>query len=283
MAATAEGIYSVTVIQTVAPARPETAAFRAPHVTTPGSFECCGVRIDAVTLDEAVNRLFAYALARRPATLHLCNAYTLSLAAEDAAYAATLNEGDLNLPDGQPVAWVGRKLGFSSLEQSTRGPDLMVETIKRGQAYGIKHFVYGSTQEVVDKLVAELRVLAPEAQIVGAEAPPFRALTDDEADELAARVAASGAEIVWVGLGTPRQDVFVETMRDRLGTTLVPIGAAFDFIAGTKKTAPEWLQHTGMEWAFRLMCEPRRLAKRYFVGNARFMRNARRSRLLTAA
>lgn len=266
-------------METVAPARLGTTEVRVP---LPGSFECCGVRIDAVTLDEAVNRLFAYALARRPATLHLCNAYTLSLAARDADYARLLNDGDLNLPDGQPVAWVGRKLGFTSLTESTRGPDLMVETIKRGQTLGLRHFVYGSTPEVVEKLVAELRVIAPDALVVGAEAPPFRALTDDEADALAARVRDAEAEIVWVGLGTPRQDVFVEQMRDRLGTTLVPIGAAFDFIAGTKKTAPAWLQHTGFEWTFRLLCEPRRLAKRYFVGNVRFLRNARRSRLLSA-
>lgn len=274
-----EGIYHVTVLETAVPARQETAATRAQRQ---GSFECCGVRIDALTLDEAVNALFGYALSRRPATLHLCNAYTLSLAAADASYAALLNEGDLNLPDGQPVAWVGRKLGFARLEQSTRGPDLMVEAIKRGQSLRLRHYVYGSTPEVVEALVRELREIAPDALVVGAEAPPFRALTGDEADELAARVRDAEAEIVWVGLGTPRQDVFVEQMRDRLGTTLVPIGAAFDFIAGTKKTAPEWLQHTGFEWTYRLMCEPRRLAKRYFVGNARFIRNVRRSRLLTA-
>lgn len=275
-----EGIDLLTVIrETVVPARPETTAL---HSDTPGSFECCGVRIDAVTLDDAVERLFTYALARRPATLHLCNAYTLSLAVKNDEYAALLNKGDLNLPDGQPVAWAGRKVGFSHLEQSTRGPDLMVEAVKRGQAFGIRHFVYGSSPDVIAKLVTELRAIAPDANIVGAESAPFRDLTADEADELATRVRAAKAEIVWVGLGTPKQDRFVEQMRDRLGTTLVPIGAAFDFIAGTKKTAPEWLQHTGFEWTYRLMCEPRRLAKRYFVGNARFLRNARRSRLIAA-
>ena len=269
----------MTVIETAVPASPEPAD----HSPLPGSFECCDVRIDAVTLDDAVGRLFGYALDRKPRTLHLCNAYTLSLAATDPEYAALLNQGDLNLPDGQPVAWVGRKLGFATLEQSTRGPDLMVETITRGQPLRLRHYVYGSTQDVVDALVARLREIAPDALIVGAEAPPFRPLTADEADELAMRVRASEAEIVWVGLGTPRQDQFVEQMRHRLGTTLVPIGAAFDFIAGTKKTAPTWLQHTGFEWTFRLLCEPRRLARRYFVGNARFLRNARRSRLLDAA
>ena len=270
----------MTVVETAVPARPEPATIRRHRR---GSFECCGVRIDALTLDEAVDALFGYALSRRPATLHLCNAYTLSLATADATYAALLNEGDLNLPDGQPVAWVGRKLGFAQMDRSVRGPDLMVETITRGQALRLRHYVYGSTPEVVEALVRELKAIAPDALIVGAEAPPFRPLSDDEADELAARVRESEAEIVWVGLGTPRQDQFVEKMRDKLGTTLVPIGAAFDFIAGTKKTAPTWLQHTGFEWTYRLMCEPRRLAKRYVVGNARFLRHSRRSRLLSAA
>jgi N-acetylglucosaminyldiphosphoundecaprenol N-acetyl-beta-D-mannosaminyltransferase len=273
----------MTVHETVAPPRAATTGIQAALDAAPGCFECCGVRIDAVTLDEAVDTLFAFALGTRNATLHLCNAYTLSLAARDPHYAATLNSGDLNLPDGQPVAWVGRRLGFDALEESTRGPDLMVETIRRGQPLRLRQYVYGSTPEVVERLVAELRALAPDALLVGAEAPPFRPLSDREADALATRVRGAEADIVWVGLGTPRQDVFVETMRGRLGATLVPIGAAFDFIAGTKPVAPAWLQHSGFEWTFRLLCEPRRLAKRYFVGNARFLRGARRSRVLKAA
>jgi N-acetylglucosaminyldiphosphoundecaprenol N-acetyl-beta-D-mannosaminyltransferase len=271
----------MTVFETVAAA--SAGATERPPADAPGSYECCGVRIDAVTLDDAVDRLFALALRHEPASVHLCNAYTLSLAAHDAIYTHTLNKGDLNLPDGAPVAWVGRHLGFEQLDRATRGPDLMAETIVRGQRLGLRHYVYGSSAEVIEKLVAALAELAPDAVVVGAEAPPFRDLTADEADELAQRVRASDADIVWVGLGTPRQDRFVEQMKHRLGTTLVPVGAAFDFIAGTKPTAPKWLQHTGFEWTFRLMCEPRRLAKRYFVGNARFARNARHSRVLPAA
>jgi N-acetylglucosaminyldiphosphoundecaprenol N-acetyl-beta-D-mannosaminyltransferase len=279
------GSATVTVTSTVTSPTAEVTSHRRPLDRTdrPGSYECCGVRIDAVTLDDAVARLFALALEQRPATVHLCNAYTLSLAAHDDVYTHTLNKGDLNLPDGAPVAWVGRRLGFESLDRATRGPDLMAETIVRGQALRLRHYVYGATQETVDKLVAEIAVMAPDAIVVGAEAPPFRDLTADEADELAVRVRASEADIVWVGLGTPRQDRFVEQMRHRLGTTLVPVGAAFDFIAGTKPVAPKWLQHTGFEWTFRLACEPRRLAKRYLVGNARFARNARHSRVLSRA
>jgi N-acetylglucosaminyldiphosphoundecaprenol N-acetyl-beta-D-mannosaminyltransferase len=272
----------MTVSETVMPATAGVTAANHRRVRhdRSGSFECCGVRIDAMTLDEAVDQVFLYA--GRPATVHLCNAYTLSLAARDETYAHVLNKGDLNLPDGAPVAWVGRRLGLGELDRAVRGPDLMAETIRRGQVLGLRHYVYGSSPEVIAKLVDALAVLAPDAIVVGAEAPPFRDLTLDEADELATRVRASKADIVWVGLGTPRQDRFVEQMRARLGTTLVPVGAAFDFIAGTKPVAPEWLQHTGLEWTFRLMCEPRRLAKRYFVGNARFLRHSRRSRLLPA-
>lgn len=270
----------MSVFETVAPA---VTAVQALLDAAPGCFECCGVRIDAVTLDDAVDRVFTYALNRRAATLHLCNAYTLSLAAHDPRYAATLNSGDLNLADGQPVAWVGRRLGFDDMHDSVRGPDLMVETIRRGQVLGLRHYLYGSTPEVVARLVAALAVIAPDAVIAGAEAPPFRDLTEVEVAALGRRVRESGADVVWVGLGTPRQDVFVEAMRGTLGTTLVPIGAAFDFIAGTKRVAPKWLRHSGFEWVFRLACEPRRLAKRYFVGNARFLRGSRRSRVLKAA
>jgi N-acetylglucosaminyldiphosphoundecaprenol N-acetyl-beta-D-mannosaminyltransferase len=270
----------VTVSETVAPAAARVTAARRLADDRPDSYECCGVRIDAVPLDDAVDRVLAMAKSGLARTVHLCNAYTLSLAAHDEVYTHTLNKGDLNLPDGTPVAWVGRKLGYAQLDRATRGPDLMVETIRRGQALGVKHYVYGSSEDVVAKLAMEIQVFAPAARIVGVEAPPFRDLTADEADELAQRVRASGADIVWVGLGTPRQDRFVEQMRARLGTTLVPVGAAFDFIAGTKPVAPTWLQHTGLEWTFRLACEPRRLAKRYLVGNARFLRASRRSRLL---
>ncbi|MDQ1708728.1 MAG: N-acetylglucosaminyldiphosphoundecaprenol N-acetyl-beta-D-mannosaminyltransferase [Frankiaceae bacterium] len=150
------------------------------------------------------------------------------------------------------------------------GPDLFLDTMRAGVARGIRHYLYGSTQEVLDKMVTRLPGLVPGVDIVGAEAPPFRELTAAERADVVGRVRAAGADLVWVGLGTPKQDEFVASMRDSLGVPLVAVGAAFDFVAETKPMAPRWMQNSGLEWAFRLASEPRRLWKRYLVGNTLF-------------
>jgi N-acetylglucosaminyldiphosphoundecaprenol N-acetyl-beta-D-mannosaminyltransferase len=117
-----------------------------------------------------------------------------------------------------------------------------------------------------------LHELAPGVEIIGAESPPFRLLTEREEAEMTDRIRRLRPDIVWVGLGTPRQDLFIDQFRDRLGATLVAVGAAFDFLAGAKRQAPSWMQNSGLEWAFRLATEPRRLWRRYLVGNTRFLR-----------
>jgi N-acetylglucosaminyldiphosphoundecaprenol N-acetyl-beta-D-mannosaminyltransferase len=120
-------------------------------------------------------------------------------------------------------------------------------------------------------MTARLPQLAPGVTVVGAEAPPFRPLTTQEEQEMVARIKGAQADIVWVGLGTPKQDVFVSQLRDSIGVPLVAVGAAFDFVAGTKPMAPPWIQRHGLEWAFRLATEPRRLWKRYLLGNTVFV------------
>jgi N-acetylglucosaminyldiphosphoundecaprenol N-acetyl-beta-D-mannosaminyltransferase len=131
--------------------------------------------------------------------------------------------------------------------------------------------MYGSTPEVVASLAERLNDLVPGVQVVGVESPPFRPLTEAEAAELVVRIREVRADIVWVGLGTPRQDLFVDRFRNRLSSTLVAVGAAFDFLAGTKRRAPTWMQDRGLEWAFRLGTEPGRLWRRYLMGNAEFL------------
>ncbi len=254
----------------------ELVAWRDDAVPVNGAFECCEVRIDALTIDEALDRLQWLARRRVGAAFHLCNAYTLSLARRDPDFAALLNRGDVNLPDGTPVAWIGRKLGFDHLDRATRGPDFMVEAIKAGRSWGMKHYLYGGSPEVVADLRRHLEEIAPGVEIVGIESPPFRDPTPAELARFIRNVQRSGAHAVWVGLGTPKQDIFVDRMRDRLPATLIPVGAAFDFIAGAKREAPKWMQHSGIEWLFRFATEPRRLAKRYVVGNSVFLAGAAR-------
>ncbi|HEV7628310.1 MAG TPA: WecB/TagA/CpsF family glycosyltransferase [Streptomyces sp.] len=239
-------------------------------VTTPPTFVCCGVNIAAVTRVPAADLMLTSAHGQ-PRSTHLCNAYTLSLAVRDQQYRRLLNAADVNLADGHYVAMAGRKRGFPDMSGRVYGPDLMADTIDRGRDAGLKHYLYGASPSTVQALAEKLTERYPGAQFVGIESPPFRALTTAEEDELVAKVADAKPDIFWVGLGTPRQDEFVAAYTDRLNCTVVPVGAAFDFHAGNKPSAPEFLQRHGMEWAYRLATEPRRLWKRYLLGNPVFV------------
>lgn len=250
-----------------------TTTARVPPTASRGrrSFLCCGVRVDASTLDAAAGDVLAAARAGQACTVHLCNAYTLSLARCDPSFRRALNRGDRNLPDGMPLVWVGRRLGFTDMRTRVYGPDLMRAVIDRGRAERVRHYLYGSTPEVVQRLAASLRQAYPGVEIVAAESPPFRGLRPEEAHALVERVRATGAGVVWVGLGTPKQDRFLDELGPRLDTAVVAVGAAFEFLAGTKPQAPGFLRDHGLEWAYRLLREPRRLWRRYLVGNVVFL------------
>jgi N-acetylglucosaminyldiphosphoundecaprenol N-acetyl-beta-D-mannosaminyltransferase len=228
-------------------------------------------------MDAAVERIAAAAEQRRPLAVHLVNAYTLSLAVRDDGFRALLDRGDLNLPDGTPLVWLGRRKGLHDFTSRVYGPDLTVAVCDRGRERGVKHYLYGGSPDVVERFGGELRRRFPGIEIVAAESPPYRPLEPSEEAELVDRVERSGAHIVWVGLGTPKQDAFVEAFRDRLGVPVVAVGAAFDFLAGDKKMAPRWMQERGLEWLYRLLSEPRRLWKRYLVGNLVFLWGALRT------
>ena len=234
-------------------------------------FRCCGVRIDALSYEAAVDAVMDLAERQGGAAVHLCNAYTLSLAESDPKYRDRLNDSELNLPDGVPVVWAGR-VQRTQISGPVRGKDLFEGVVDSGRARGLRHMLYGSSAEVVAAAEAALRTKYPAAEIVASEAPPFRPLSNVERDELVARLESSRPHLVWVGLGTPKQDDFAEDMKSRYPATYVAVGAAFDFIAGSKKEAPTWIRGTGFEWVYRLLSEPRRLWRRYLIGNAIFLR-----------
>ena len=246
---------------------------REPSSTEPAapSYLACGVRIDAFQIDTMVDQVLAWKRSPAGRAAHLCNAYTLSLALHDRNLQTLLNRADANLADGMPLVWIGRRLGLSQMMDRVYGPDLMITTIDRGCAHGLRHYLYGSTPEVIALLEKRLRERYPVVELVGVESGPFRDLTEAEEQELARRISDSGADVVWVGLGTPRQDVFVDRFREFVPVTFIAVGAAFDFHAGTKKQAPRIVQRFGFEWLFRLVTEPRRLWRRYLIGNARFV------------
>jgi N-acetylglucosaminyldiphosphoundecaprenol N-acetyl-beta-D-mannosaminyltransferase len=239
---------------------------------------CAGVPVAAIGPEDAAAQLVWLARAPRPSGLdvHLCNAYTLALADADPALHDVLACSPLNLPDGTPVVWANRLLhpDVEVPRQRVRGPGLFTDVFALGEAVGLRHYLLGSTPQVLAALQEELGRRYPDALIVGASSPPFRDLTDQERAEQDAAIRDSGAEVVWVGLGTPKQDLVAAELAGRLPQVFVAVGAAFDFVAGSKPEAAVWMQRSGLEWAHRLVHEPRRLWRRYLFGTPRFVRAA---------
>jgi N-acetylglucosaminyldiphosphoundecaprenol N-acetyl-beta-D-mannosaminyltransferase len=255
---------------------------------------CLGVPIAAHTRRSAacevvrlarLHRATRSAAGARGSDVHLCNAHTLALADRDQELRGILGSAALNLPDGQSVVWANQLLHRDTPLPATRvyGPDLFLDVFGHGQNAGLRHYLLGATPEVLDALRSELLRRFPKARIVGTCSPPFRSLTALELRDEERAILASGADIVWVGLGTPKQDVRAAQLAAALPVVSVAVGAAFDFVAGHKRQAPPWVQRRGLEWAFRLGCEPRRLWRRYLFGNARFLSGVARQAMGSAA
>lgn len=248
--------------------------------------QCAGVPIAALSRQEAAELVVQVALdvagssAGRGMDVHLCNAYTLALADDQAPLLDLLRHASLNFPDGMSVVWANRLRHRDTDLPGERvyGPDLFLDVMDIARTAGLRHYLLGATPDVVGSLRNELVQRFPGVEIVGAESPPFRPLTCDELAAQDDRVRGSGAHIVWVGLGTPKQDWECARLAGSLPVVCVAVGAAFDFVAGNKAQAPQWMQHNGLEWAYRLGSEPRRLWKRYLFGNARFVWAAARRR-----
>jgi N-acetylglucosaminyldiphosphoundecaprenol N-acetyl-beta-D-mannosaminyltransferase len=181
------------------------------------------------------------------------------------------NSAGLVTPDGMPLVWLSRMYGHEHVER-VYGPDLMLALCARSESRGYRHFLYGGAGGVPVLLTARLRQRFPRLNIVGSYSPPFRPLSEEEDAEVVRMMNESGADIVWVGLSTPKQERWMREHVGRLdAAVLIGVGAAFDFHAGVKKQAPRWMQRNGLEWLFRLGSEPRRLWKRYLVNNPRFI------------
>ncbi|VEH42548.1 Putative N-acetylmannosaminyltransferase [Kocuria rosea] len=238
--------------------------------TLPGTVRIAEIDIAAGSTDEAIRRIILAAQQSSSAAFHFINAYTISLASSDPDLKQVLNDGTAAFPDGRPLSWFARIKAPAA--QQVRGPSTFEGVFQRGQEHGVKHFLLGSTPETLDKLVTGLRLRYPTADIVGAHSPPYRPLTDAELSEQDELIRTSGANIVWVGLGTPKQDFETHRIAEHLGMAAAAVGAAFDFSAGTKREAPAWITPLGLEWLFRLLMEPRRLWKRYLFGNPIFLK-----------
>jgi N-acetylglucosaminyldiphosphoundecaprenol N-acetyl-beta-D-mannosaminyltransferase len=209
--------------------------------------------------------------------VHLANAYTVALADSSPEYRSILAAPAINFPDGKPIGWTSTLRGHSPALRQVRGPQLFLDVFDAGRARGIKHFLLGSTPEVLASLELVLADRFPGVLIVGVESPPFRRLSAAEMVAQDARIRETHADIVWVGLGTPKQDIEAQRLARSLPIVAIAVGAAFDFAAGTIRPAPAWMTKVGFEWIYRFAREPRRLWKRYVFGNLRFLKAALRT------
>lgn len=214
--------------------------------------------------------------------IHFANAYNVALARKDPSYAELLRSGDYVFSDGVPITWVGKKAypELASAWDRVYGPDVMSAVFGSSigpSSHRPSHYLLGSTPDVLQALTRNLQARYPDAEIAGSESPPFHQPTSDELSERDARIVESGATMVWVGLGTPKQDYEVSRLAASLPVVALAVGAAFDFLAGTTSQAPIWMQKNGLEWAYRLSQEPGRLGKRYLWGNSVFLAEAART------
>ena len=207
----------------------------------------------------------------RATVVTITNVHAVMSARRDSELRAALDIADITTPDGMPIAWALRSMGNPDQER-LYGAKVTATTLQAGLERGWRHYFYGSTDETLAALQDELRTAYPGIEIAGAMSPPFRALTPEEDDEIAAEIMETNPDFVWVGLGMPKQEKWMAANRLRYpGVVVVGIGAAFDFIAGTKAEAPGWMQRAGLEWMFRLASEPRRLWRRYIFNNPGYL------------
>lgn len=196
------------------------------------------------------------------------NVHTTIMAYEDVAYRSVQNGAAIALPDGKPLSSYSRKHGFPEAERVT-GPDLMGELFARDN--GLRHYFYGGKPETIEILSEKLRSEYPHIQIAGMVSPPFRELTAEEDAAEIAKMNESGADIIWIGLGAPKQENWMNQHQGRVNGVMIGVGAGFDYHAGTIKRAPMWMQKASLEWLYRLMQDPKRLFSRYLKTNFKYL------------
>lgn len=198
------------------------------------------------------------------------NVHTTVMSYEDKTYKAIQNGGFMALPDGKPLSIVSKKRGFKEAERVT-GPDLMEEIFKISEEKGYSHYFYGSTQETLDTLKQKLNEKYPNMKIAGMYSPPFRKLTEEEDKEIVKNINNVNPDFVWVGLGAPKQEIWMSDHNDKVDGLMIGVGAGFDYHAGNISRAPKWMQNLSLEWMYRLLQDPRRLLRRYMYTNIKFI------------
>lgn len=229
-----------------------------------------GVNIAVTDMDKTLRLVEDNCERWRGKYICVANVHTTVTAHDDPTYLQVQNGAVMALPDGGPLSRYSRKKGFADAARVT-GPDLMRELLKESGTKHYRHYFYGSTQETLDILREKITEKYPGAVIAGMYSPPFRPLTADEDAKIVEKINAAKPDFVWVGLGAPKQERWMAAHENRVQALMLGVGAAFDYEAGNIRRAPAWMQHCNLEWLYRLMQDPKRLFKRYFVTNTKFL------------
>jgi N-acetylglucosaminyldiphosphoundecaprenol N-acetyl-beta-D-mannosaminyltransferase len=238
---------------------------------SPPTVNVLGVGISAINMDLALEAMAGALERREKGYICVTGVHGVSEAQKDEGFRQILNRAFLCTPDGMPLVWVGRWLGRKEMGR-VYGPDLMLAVLELSEKKGYRHFFYGGANGVAQELRERLAKRFPKLQIAGTYEPPFRPLNAAEKEELKKLIQDARPDVMWVGLSTPKQERFMAEHLDRLEVTLMAgVGAAFDIHAGRLRQAPPWMRRSGLEWLFRLGCEPRRLWKRYLKNNPLFV------------
>jgi N-acetylglucosaminyldiphosphoundecaprenol N-acetyl-beta-D-mannosaminyltransferase len=236
-----------------------------------GRHSVLGVLVDAIDYQTATEKVLTAAREQQPLALTALAVHGVMTGVADRAHNARLNSFDVVTPDGQPVRWGLKVLHRIALADRVYGPTLALRVLERCAAEGLPVYLYGSTDATLTRLVTELGRMFPALKIAGTEPSKFRTATSGEDREIAARIAGSGARMLLVGLGCPRQEVFTYAMRPLLDMPIMAVGAAFDYHAGLLPKPPAWMQKHSLEWLWRLALEPLRLWRRYLILNPLYL------------
>lgn len=229
-----------------------------------------GAQIDVVDYRSAIALIQDWASRHESKYVCICNAHSVVTTVLDSEFFSVVNGASLATPDGSPVAWMMRRLGVRS-QRRVNGPDLMWLYLQEAALRDESIYLYGSSEETLLKLHKVMIDEMPSLKIAGMYSPPFRDLTEAEAESVVRNINASGAGTVWVSLGCPKQEKWMAANLGKVNAVMIGVGAAFDYHAGVLKRAPRWMQQIGMEWFYRLVQEPKRLFKRYLVTNTLFV------------
>jgi N-acetylglucosaminyldiphosphoundecaprenol N-acetyl-beta-D-mannosaminyltransferase len=236
------------------------------------SFRILGTRVDPLTAPGAIAEIESWIEAgERGRCVALTNVNNVMEARHNSRFHAAMEAMDLSLPDGMPLAWLARRLGHRGARRIA-GPDFVPEFCQSTAHHHYRHYFYGAAPGIAEKMARNLQQMAGGMEIAGAFSPPFRALSAEEDNYIVEMINRAKPDVLWVGLGCPKQEYWVVEHRDRLNVPVIlAVGQAFDIHAGTLKRAPRWMREHGLEWLFRLLSEPRRLWRRYLISNSQFV------------